>query len=147
MKSLFTNKAYEEIKLRLARLNNNSKALWGKMSAAQMVYHCQMPLNIILEEENYNLKPNWIINMLFKKSMYNDKIWKKNLPTVSAFKVTEEKDFASEKLKLESLIDELHDNRQRDNWPRHPSFGKFTKEQWGKMQYKHLDHHLRQFGV
>ncbi|MBL0146112.1 MAG: DUF1569 domain-containing protein [Chitinophagaceae bacterium] len=29
----------------------------------------------------------------------------------------------------------------------HPFFGKFTGDQWGKFMYKHLDHHLQQFGV
>ena len=45
------------------------------------------------------------------------------------------------------LLNELNNQRKRDDWQPHPAFGKLSKEQWGKMQYKHLDHHLRQFGV
>ncbi|NND11366.1 MAG: DUF1569 domain-containing protein, partial [Flavobacteriaceae bacterium] len=37
--------------------------------------------------------------------------------------------------------------RDKAEWEPHPSFGYYTKDQWGKTQYKHLDHHLRQFGV
>jgi hypothetical protein len=29
----------------------------------------------------------------------------------------------------------------------HPMFGKMTADQWGRSMWKHLDHHLRQFGV
>ncbi|MGB5666410.1 MAG: DUF1569 domain-containing protein, partial [Maribacter sp.] len=32
-------------------------------------------------------------------------------------------------------------------WNLHPLFGEFTVEQWGQMEFKHLDHHLKQFGV
>lgn len=147
MKSLFSEETHNEIKIRLGNLHGDDVAQWGKMSVAQMLHHCQYPINIILEKDNYNIKSNWFVTLFFKSAMYNDKPWRRNLPTVPAFKIKDDKDFTSEKSKLEDLIDELHDNRNQDNWPRHPAFGDFTKEQWGKMQYKHLDHHFRQFGV
>lgn len=147
MKSLFDQEAYTEIRTRLDALSENSERQWGKMTAGQMLHHCQAPLNIILEKEDYGFKPNWLINLLFKKSMYSDQLWRKGLPTAKALKETVPRDFTKEKATLESLLDELHSKRDREEWPIHPSFGKFTKEQYGKMQYKHLDHHLRQFGV
>jgi hypothetical protein len=30
---------------------------------------------------------------------------------------------------------------------KHPFFGPMTAEEWGIISYKHLDHHLKQFGV
>ena len=147
MKSLFSQKAYEEIMGRLNNLEESSSPLWGKMNASQMLYHCQLPLNVILEKEDYNLKPNFLIKLFFKKSMYNDKLWRKNMPTMPLFRITDLKDFSVEKKALAELISELYEQRGRDHWQPHPSFGKLTKEQWGKMQYKHLDHHFRQFGI
>ena len=79
--------------------------------------------------------------------MYSDKLWRKNLPTAKGFKITDAKDFASEKAKLAALLDEFDTQRSRNDWQAHPAFGPMTKEQWGKMQYKHLDHHFRQYGV
>ena len=67
--------------------------------------------------------------------------------TAKAFKTKESKDFTSERDQLITLLNELHEQREKTDWAPHPSFGTFTKDQWGKMQYKHLDHHLRQFGV
>ncbi len=29
----------------------------------------------------------------------------------------------------------------------HPAFGSMTRESWGILAYKHIDHHLRQFGA
>lgn len=147
MKSFFEDNVYEEITARLNNIDPKSQPKWGKMNAGQMLNHCQMPLNIILENEDYGVKPNWIINLLFKKSMYSDKIWKKNMPTAPGFKITEEKDFEEEKTKTLKLLSDLNMQRERNDWQPHPAFGKLTKDQWGKMQYKHLDHHFRQFGV
>ena len=147
MKSFFEDGVYDEITSRIQQLNKDSKPVWGKMNVGQMLYHCQMPLNIILEKEDYGVKPNWLVNLLFKKSMYSDKLWRKNLPTAPGFRITDEKEFDKEFNAITSLLSELNSQRDKEDWQPHPAFGKLTKDQWGKMQYKHLDHHLRQFGV
>ena len=147
MKSIFTTEAHNDIMSRIEKINEHAQPKWGKMNAGQMVHHCQYPLHVILEKEDYNLKPNWLVNLLFKKSMYSDKPWRKNLPTVPRFKTRDHKDLSSEKPKLKNLLEELHTHKDRADWQPHPAFGELTKDQWGKMQYKHLDHHLKQFGV
>ena len=147
MKSIFESTSCQEILDRIDQLNPNALPKWGKMSVEQMLWHCQGPLNIILEKHDYKLKPNWLVKTFFKKSLYNDKPWRKSLPTTPVFKATENKDFNSEKVKLLNLINELHEQKDKEQWQAHPIFGHFTKAQWGQMQYKHLDHHLNQFGV
>lgn len=147
MKSFFEDGVYEELVSRIDKLTMGTSANWGKMNPSQMLYHCQIPLNIILEKNDYNLKPNWLINFFFKKSMYSDKEWRKNMPTAKGFAIKDNKDFEEEKKVIKELLNELHGKREKTRWKAHPSFGELTKEQWGKMQYKHLDHHLRQFGV
>ena len=147
MKSILEENSFNEIKNRLSQLQEDTPRQWGKMTPAQMACHCQGPLNIMLQKEDYGLTPNWLVNLLFKKSMYSDKLWRKNLPTVKIFKQTEDKNFEQEVTKLNSLINELGGQLDRDSWGKHPAFGDMTNEQWGKMQYKHLDHHLRQFGL
>ena len=147
MKSLFNNDAFAEIKQRLDNLSENSSAQWGKMDAAQMTHHCQGPFNIMLGINHYGFKPNWFAKVFFKKSLYNDKPWMKNLPTAKPLKVTEPKEFEPERNKLIELLNEFNAQREKKEWDPHPGFGYFTKQQWGQMQYKHLDHHLRQFGL
>lgn len=147
MKSFFEDGVYDEITSRIQNLNNDTQPQWGKMGVGQMLHHCQLPLNIILQKEDYNLKPNWLINLLFKKTMYSDKLWRKNLPTAPGFKITDPREFEAEKTVILGLLEELNAQRNKEEWQDHPAFGKLTKAQWGKMQYKHLDHHLRQFGV
>ena len=117
------------------------------MSVGQMLNHCQGPLNIILEKEDYRLKPNFLAKLFFKKMLYNDTPFRKNLPTAKFLKESEPKDFSTEKKKLTTLLEEFESQSNREEWKPHPGFGYFTKQQWGQMQYKHLDHHFRQFGV
>lgn len=147
MKSLFDPEAYQEIRHRLSQLSEDSERQWGKMTPGQMARHCQGPFNIMLEKNDYGMKPNWLAKVFFKKSLYNDKLWRKNLPTAKFLKETEPRDLVNEKAHLESLLDEFESQRERTDWKPHPGFGEFTKQQWGQMQYKHLDHHLRQFNL
>ncbi|RMA57111.1 DUF1569 domain-containing protein [Ulvibacter antarcticus] len=147
MKSLFEPDTYLTTRNRLNQLDENSEKLWGKMSVGQMLHHCQGPLNIMLEKDHYGMKPNWFAKLLFKKMLYNDTSFRKNMPTAKFLKEIEPRDFSTEVNTINELLDEFHNNRDREEWKPHPGFGYFTNEQWGKMQYKHLDHHLRQFGV
>lgn len=147
MKSIFEENTCNELKSRINKLDENSEAQWGKMSVGQMAWHCQGPLNIMLQKEDYGLKPNWLAKVFFKKSLYNDKQWRKGLPTAKFLKPKEDKNFNEEISVLETLVDETFSQRDQTEWEPHPGFGYFTAQQWGQMQYKHLDHHLRQFGV
>jgi len=147
MKSLFNEEAYKELLNRIENLNDNTQANWGKMNVGQMAWHCQGPFNIMLEKNDYGMKPNWFAKVFFKKSLYNDTSWRKGLPTAKFLKTQEVKDLKTEKAKLLTLINEAHAQRNKAEWTPHPAFGYFTAAQWGQMQYKHLDHHLKQFGV
>ncbi|MEJ2113956.1 MAG: DUF1569 domain-containing protein [Flavobacteriaceae bacterium] len=147
MKSIFHETAYTEILERINNLNKDTQAQWGIMTVGQMVWHCQGPLNIILQKNDYGMKPSWLAKVFFKKSLYNDKPWGKGLPTAKFLKTKEAKDFKFEKEVLVGLLKELYSYREQEEWKPHPAFGYFTKQQWGQMQYKHLNHHLNQFGV
>ena len=147
MQSIFEEKTYNEIIERCNKLNENTTANWGKMNVGQMVWHCQGPLNILLEKDDYGMKPSWFAKLFFKKSLYNDKPWKKGLPTAKFLKTKDQKDFNAEKAVLMDLINEAFSHRDKTEWKAHPAFGYFTAQQWGQMQYKHLDHHFKQFGV
>ncbi len=146
MKSLFEAESLTEIKDRLNTLTSESQRKWGKMDVSQMLHHCQLPLNISLGKGNVK-KQFFPLAFLFKKSLYNDKPWRQNLPTAKSFKISENKNFETEQAELEKLVDEFHTKKNKTQWDPHPLFGKFTPQQWGQMQYKHLDHHLKQFGV
>ncbi len=146
MKSLFNNQDFKEIMERLNNLKHDSKRQWGKMSVGQMVWHCQHPLIIAIKNRDKG-NGNIFARLFFKKILFNDRPFKKNMPTPSQLKTNETKDFSVELEKLVLLTKEMHELKNRKSWNPHPLFGRFTHEEWGKMQYKHLNHHLNQFGV
>ena len=149
MKSLFEKEAYDDILGRIEKLDENTSAQWGKMDVAQMLYHCQQPLDVAIGRKTLK-KPNFIMKLILrsiKSSMYNDKPWKPGSPTVAEYKVTSNKDFNTEKEALLALIGEFYEYGNSRELGPHIAFGQLTHDQWGMMQYKHLDHHLRQFGI
>ena len=69
------------------------------------------------------------------------------MKTAPSYRVTTPKVFSEEMTGLKALIDEMHQAKPQFESKTHPAFGNLSQTQWGQMQYKHLDHHLRQFGV
>lgn len=147
MKSLFDPQALEEILGRLDQLKDGQTPGWGRMTVGQMVWHCQVPLKVGIANKPSEKKGNLLLRWFFKKGMYNDRPWRKNLPTSPLAKAIEPRDLQQELPVLKRMVREFHDLKTREHWNPHPIFGEFTAQQWGQMQYKHLDHHLRQFGV
>ena len=149
MLSLFNKVVHEEVLQRLQLLSGNAQAQWGKMNASQMLAHCNKAFEVPLSEQP--LPRMWLgvlVGWMVKTSLYNDKPWKKNLPTSPSFVIKDNRDFEKEKIRLQELVNTFY-NKGPDKaglYP-HPMFGKFTSTQWGQAMYKHIDHHLRQFGV
>ncbi len=149
MKNLFNKDTYAEITSRINSLTPNSQRQWGKMTVAQMLAHSKEAFKVPLSDKKM---PRMFIGLLlgwaFKKKLYNDEPWKRNLPTAPNFIIKDERDFEKEKQELLTMINQFHNGGpgKVGQFP-HPMFGTFTTEQWGKAMYKHLDHHLMQFGV
>ena len=149
MKNLFDKEVYTEITNRLNTLTPETQRQWGKMDVAQMLAHCKEAFKVPLSDKKM---PRMFIGLLigwaFKKKLYNEDPWKKNLPTAPNFIIKDERDFEKEKQELKLLIDQFHNGGpQKVGLYPHPMFGNFTSEQWGQAMYKHIEHHLMQFGV
>ena len=149
MKSLFNTYDNREVIDRINKLTPGTKQLWGKMSVAQMLAHAQAPLKVAYGE--LKLKRG-LLGMLFggfaKKSLLKPEPFKKHLPTAPDFIVRNNREFDEEKTNLIMLVEIFEKNGPAGlTKESHPFFGKLTIEEWDRLQLKHLDHHLRQFGV
>lgn len=151
MKNVFDTNDTHELKERINQLNNQSKAQWGKMDVGQMLAHCNVTYEMTYEPTKFK-KPNvikkWVFKSILKPIIVGPKPFKKNSPTSSDFKMTSVKKFDSEKQRIIGFINqtqELGSNHfeGKDNL----SFGKMSSNEWNALFYKHLDHHLKQFGV
>ncbi len=148
MQSLFNPEANRKIIERINKLTSESKPVWGKMNAAQMLAHSQAPLQVAFGE--LKLKRG-LIGFLFggiaKKKMMAPGPFTKNLPTAPKFLVNDDRNFEEEKTKLIDLIKKFGEGPGGLSQQPHPFFGKLANEEWDVLQWKHLDHHLTQFGV
>ena len=149
MSSLFDSSDVQQIIERINKLTAESKAQWGKMNVTQMLAHCEPPLKVAFGE--LKLKRG-LIGILFggmaKRQLMAEKPFKQNLPTAPQFLVKDYGKFEAEKQKLIGLVKKFQQNGPSGlSKDPHPFFGKLTPEEWDKLQWKHLDHHLRQFGV
>ncbi|MFL0373775.1 DUF1569 domain-containing protein [Paenibacillus amylolyticus] len=149
MKSIFDTINAAEITERMDQLSENSIPKWGTMQVSQMLAHCSAFHDIPLGNA---FPPRGLLGRLigrFAKTMfYNDKPLPHNMSTIPTIIIDDHRQFITEKEKLEQQIN-IFQQGASEKFSRHPHpfFGKLTAEQWGKGIYKHLDHHLKQFGV
>lgn len=149
MQNLFDTDTYTNMVSRLNSLSPENNAEWGKMNVAQMLAHCKEAFKVPLSEKKLpRLFIGRILGPLVKAKLYNESPWKQSLPTSPNFIIKDARDFNLEKRELLDLVNKFYAAGPMGITKHpHPMFGRFTPEQWGKSMFKHLDHHLRQFGV
>jgi hypothetical protein len=150
MNSLFNTSDNTAIIDRINRLSANSKVQWGKMSVGQMLAHAQRPLKVAFGE--LKLKRTFVGilfgNMAKKKLARGEEPFSKNLPTDKNFVVTDQHDVDVEKKNLVGLVQKFAQLSPNGITKEpHPFFGVMTTQEWDTLMWKHLDHHLKQFGV
>lgn len=145
-KNLFDDDVYQEIRKRIDRLEPDAEREWGTMTPAQMLAHCAEVVEVAngkeLDGTPFYVK---LLSPLIKRMIVGDKPFPKKGKTHPQYEVSEPVEFEPQKERLVRAIDDLRSGGPR---PReHPIMGRLTAEEVGWGNYKHLDHHLRQFGV
>lgn len=147
VKDLFDPSVKQEIIERINKLTMQTQGQWGKMNVSQMLAHVQMPIRIAFG--THQPKGSFLLRLigpLFKSKLWDAKPYKQSLPTDPTFVMTGvEKDFEKEKAVLIGLVSNFNETSIQSE--KHPVFGKLNKHNWSKATWKHLDHHLKQFGV
>jgi hypothetical protein len=150
MKNVFNPTDSAEIINRIEKLTPSSKPLWGKMSVAQMLAHCNVTYELVYEDKHPKPGPikRFLLKTFIKNVVVNEKPYKHNSRTAPVFLINEDKDFETEKQRLTDHIKKTQ--KMGENYfegKESHSFGPLNKTEWNNMFYKHLDHHLNQFGV
>ena len=150
MRHLFEPSAAEDIQGRLQRMRPDGQRHWGTMDAAQALAHCSTGLELALGD----IMPprmllgrimGWVVKPL---ALGNDKPMRRNSPTAPVLVVTDARDFALERARLMTLIQRfIAAGPAGCTTQPHSFFGRLTPQEWSILTFKHLDHHLRQFGA
>jgi len=148
MQNLFDPPGKSEILQRLSALSPGAPRQWGKMSAPQMLAHCSVALEAGTGDKP---RPQKLIGKIFapfaRKGLLGDKPFSKGSPTDPTFVIRDERDFAREKERLVALVERFCARGKDEACKQtHSFFGRMTGDEWGRLMYKHLDHHLKQFG-
>lgn len=149
LKTLFQQEAVNEVIERIGTLQPASQRQWGKMDAGQMMAHCSAALDMASGRLNPpRMLIGRVIGPLVKPIYTNEKPFSKGNPTVPKLVFSDRRDFQREQEQLRLKVRQFHEGgeAQCTKHP-HPFFGKLTAQEWSRGMYKHLDHHLRQFGA
>jgi hypothetical protein len=152
MKNIFDKSVTDEVIDRINRLTPENQPVWGKMNAGQMLAHCSVTYDYIYDPRHQKTKAKglkkFLLKALIKKGVCGEKPYPKNGRTAPQFLITDQKDFEKEKSKLIGYIKQTQEEGAEsfDGKESH-SFGVLNTTEWNNMFYKHLDHHLTQFGV
>ena len=150
MRNIFEPTAVTELKTRLQHLRADSPRQWGKMNAAQAVAHCAGGFELALGDKRpprvfIGRLIGWVVKPL---ALGDDAPMRKNSPTVPEIVVADARNLDVERKRLVGLIDRaVAAGPSGCTTHPHSFFGRLTADEWAVLMYKHLDHHLRQFGT
>ena len=150
MKTLWQPDSVQELKDRMSHLLPDTPRLWGKMTPAQAMAHCTLAMELACGDRR---PPRMLIGrligsiikpMAFKES----EPMRRNSPTIPGFQVSDTRDLAAECDNLARAIDRFA-AAGPSGCTDHPHsfFGRLTPDEWSMRMYKHIDHHLQQFGA
>lgn len=150
MKHLFDPAMAGEVQSRLQGLDPDAARLWGRMTAAQAMAHCASAM----EMASGDLRPRRVLlgrilgPLVKAKVLADDAPFGRNSPTAKELKSGPEVDFSVERARLAALVERFARAGPAGCSPHpHPFFGRLSPQEWAVLAYKHLDHHLRQFGA
>lgn len=150
MKSVFDKKDTAELIERINKLTPGAQPLWGKMNASQMLAHCNVTYELVYEDKHPKPKgfKKFLLKTFIKNLIVSEKPYKRSSQTAPEFIIKDDRNFEAEKKRL---IDYIHKTQELgasyfDGKESH-SFGPLSKTEWNNLFFKHLDHHLKQFGV
>jgi hypothetical protein len=150
MKNIFDKAVANELISRIDKLMANTSPQWGKMNVSQMLAHCNVSFE--LTYENKHTKPTgikkFLLKLFVKKFVVGPKPYSKNTRTAPEFIIVDKREFEVEKQRLINYI--LQTQKLGKNYfdgRDYHSFGILSGDEWNNLFYKHIDHHLSQFGV
>ena len=148
--NIFTKEGTDKVIARINQLTPTTQPQWGKMTVETMLAHCNVTYEMAYEDKHP--KPNalkkFILTLFVKGIVVSEAPYKHNSQTGPQFIITEERSFEIEKQRLINYITKTQELGEASFEQKESmSFGKLSVAEWNNMYYKHLDHHLTQFGV
>jgi len=151
MKSIFDPSTLQELRTRLAAMTPHSRRRWGRMSAHQAVCHLSDWFRGLLGDRPIPGKePGPGIKLLRFRAFSTPLPWPRGFPTAPMQDQekggTPPAEFTADVAKLDSLMVRFAETGGVGLLP-HNRWGDLSPGMWGRYGYRHVNHHLRQFGL
>ena len=146
-KSLWNAQTRLELLDRLARLNPDAAPLWGTMNAPQMLAHLVDWMEMARGGIHAAGRKSPLRYPPLKQLAIYWLPFPRGVPTAPELISRKPSDWVSEHAAVCRHIGSFERVDPKAIWPEHPVFGKLTPNAWGVFGYRHMDHHLRQFGA
>ena len=142
----------QQILQRIATLRPETRPMWGKMTAPQMLCHLSDSFRVAMGEKPVSRVSNVLQQTLVKwAALYLPLPWPRGVSTRPEVEQgvggTPPAEFRRDRAELIRVIERFADPNRRFEWHPHPLFGSMCERQWLRWGYLHADHHLRQFGL
>ncbi|HEX2204125.1 MAG TPA: DUF1569 domain-containing protein [Longimicrobium sp.] len=148
MKTVFDAGMRGTLLERFGRITPERRPLWGAMDAPRMVAHLNDALRMGLGELPTEPVGNAILrNPLVSWLLINVLPWPKGTPTAPELLAAPPGAWDADTRVFRELLERVGAAGPRAGWPAHPIFGRLSGKRWGELVYRHVDHHLRQFGA
>jgi hypothetical protein len=147
MKSIWRPDAHREVRERIGKLAPVERARWGRMNAPQMVVHLSDALKMASGDLAVRPKHLPIRYPPLKQLVIYALPFPKGAPTAPELLARQPGDWSAEVTELQARLDRFVADGPGKTIAAHPAFGRMTGRSWGVLVYRHMDHHLKQFGV
>ena len=147
MKSIWQREARQDLNDRVARLASDRRAEWGTFTAPKMVCHLADSLKMAMGDLTVAPKHLPIRYPPLKQLIIYVAPFPKSVPSAPELLAREPTAWAHDVEDVQGLLARAGSSRTTDSWPEHPAFGKLSRRAWGVLIYRHMDHHLKQFGA
>ena len=147
MKTLWNPRDRESLFDRLDRLGPDARPLWGRFTAPKMLAHVNDALRMSAGALPTTFKRTPLRFPVVKHLLVYVAPWPKGVPT--ARELLERGDAASweaERKAFPAAVEALVKRDAKAPSPVHPAFGELSHRAWGRLAWRHVDHHFRQFG-
>jgi hypothetical protein len=147
MKSIWQDESRRELSARVGALASDRPAAWGKFTAPKMVCHLADSLKMAMGDLKVARRTLPIRYPPLKQLIIYWAPFPKGAPTAPELLAREPREWSRDIGDVQELLERAASARTTDTWPEHPAFGKLSTRAWGVLIYRHMDHHLRQFGA
>jgi hypothetical protein len=148
--SLWNEPDRRDLLSRFDKLRPDTEARWGRMNARQMLAHIGDSMRMAIGATKVEPKRTPLRFTPIKQLViYALPSTPRNLPTAPELRKTVPGVWSEDLRDVKELVRRavVRYDQRAAKWPDHPAFGKLSPRAWGVLIYKHLDHHLRQFGA